>query len=69
MNKKAKMENIFAFFLLPSCYNTLMVNPFDRSFFKFFIGFVCILCFSFGVLFVVGYYSNSGAASPVEASK
>jgi hypothetical protein len=38
-----------------------MVNPFDRNFFKFFIGFVCILCFSFGVLFAVGYYSNSNS--------
>jgi hypothetical protein len=36
-----------------------MVNPFDKDFYKFFIGFVCILCVSFGILFVVGKYARS----------
>ncbi len=36
-----------------------MVNPFDRDFYKFFIGFVCILGFSFCLLYVVGQYSHS----------
>ena len=34
-----------------------MVNPFDRNFFKFFLGFVCILSFSFCILYIVGQYS------------
>jgi magnesium-transporting ATPase (P-type) len=37
-----------------------MVNPFDRNFFKFFVGFVCILAVSFGVLYIVGTYTNGG---------
>ena len=36
-----------------------MVNPFDRNFFKFFIGFVCILGISFSLLYVVGAYTQS----------
>ncbi len=36
-----------------------LINPFDKSFFKFFIGFVCILCFSFSVLYIVGRYGNT----------
>jgi hypothetical protein len=35
-----------------------MVNPFDRNFFKFFIGFVIILLMSFAVLYVVQAYSG-----------
>lgn len=31
-----------------------MVNPFDGSFFKFFLGFVCILILSFIVLYIAG---------------
>ena len=43
-----------------------MVNPFDRSFFKFFVGFVCILALSFLVLYFVGQWGtqlDSQAAS------
>jgi hypothetical protein len=36
-----------------------MVNPFDRNFFKFFIGFVCILGLSFLILYVVGQWGGS----------
>ena len=31
-----------------------MVNPFDRNFFKFLIGFICVLLASFAVLYLVG---------------
>lgn len=34
-----------------------MVNPFDRSFFKFLIGFTLILGVSFAILYFVGRYS------------
>ena len=34
-----------------------MVNPFDRNFFKFLIGFICVLLASFVVLYFVGRYS------------
>jgi hypothetical protein len=33
-----------------------MVNPFDKSFFRFLIGFACILILSFVVLYVAGQY-------------
>jgi len=33
-----------------------MVNPFDRNFFKFLIGFACILVLSFVVLYLVSLY-------------
>jgi hypothetical protein len=36
-----------------------MINPFDKNFFKFLIGFVCILCFSFAMLFFVSRYGPS----------
>lgn len=35
-----------------------MVNPFDRNFFKFFTGFVCILLLSFLALYLVQRYRN-----------
>ena len=35
-----------------------MVNPFDRTFFRFVIGFTLILAISFAVLFFVGEYSS-----------
>ncbi len=35
-----------------------MVNPFDRNFFHFLIGFSLILCFSFSVLYFTGKYSS-----------
>jgi hypothetical protein len=44
-----------------------MVNPFDRSFFKFFIGFVGILCFSFSVLYIVGRFGNIKASTSANA--
>ena len=33
-----------------------MVNPFDRSFFKFLIGFAIILVASFAILYLAGKY-------------
>jgi hypothetical protein len=36
-----------------------MVNPFDRSFFKFFFGFVCILGLSLAILYIVGQWGSS----------
>ncbi|MDB5239191.1 MAG: hypothetical protein JWO00_526 [Candidatus Parcubacteria bacterium] len=33
-----------------------MVNPFDSSFFKFLLGFICILLLSFTVFYFVGKY-------------
>lgn len=36
-----------------------MTNPFDRSFFKFFLGFVLILTIGFGILYFVGRYTSS----------
>jgi len=33
-----------------------MVNPFDKSFFKFLIGFVLILAASFAVLYAVEHF-------------
>lgn len=33
-----------------------MVNPFDKSFFKFLLGFAGILIFSFAVLYVASNY-------------
>lgn len=35
-----------------------MVNPFDRSFFRFFFGFVIILALSFIILYLVGLWGN-----------
>jgi 1,4-dihydroxy-2-naphthoate octaprenyltransferase len=43
-----------------------MVNPFDRSFFRFLIGFVCILCVSFAILYTVGRFTPS-SNSPTAA--
>ncbi|HTK33414.1 MAG TPA: hypothetical protein VL335_02630 [Candidatus Paceibacterota bacterium] len=36
-----------------------MVNPFDKSFFRFFFGFVLILALSFFVLYAVGQWGGS----------
>ena len=33
-----------------------MVNPFDRNFFKFVLGFACILLASFVLLYFVGRF-------------
>jgi len=46
-----------------------MVNPFDRNFLKFFLGFVFILAASFGVLYVVGLYSSVGEPSATVIGK
>jgi hypothetical protein len=35
-----------------------MVNPFDKNFFHFLIGFLLILCFSFSVIYFTGKYSS-----------
>lgn len=37
----------------------IMVNPFDRSFFRFFFGFVLILALSFFILYAVGQWGGS----------
>lgn len=44
-----------------------MINPFDRTFFKFLIGFALILGVSFAILYFVGRYSKDidGAAAAV----
>ena len=36
-----------------------MVNPLDRSFFRFFFGFLSILAVSFTILYLVGRFSVS----------
>lgn len=35
-----------------------MKNPLDKNFFKFLIGFICILATSFGFLYIAGAYGN-----------
>jgi hypothetical protein len=35
-----------------------MVNPFDRTFFRFVLGFTLILVISFAILFFVGEYTS-----------
>lgn len=37
-----------------------MINPFDRNFFRFIVGFVAILSISFGILFYVSRYTDTG---------
>ena len=46
-----------------------MVNPFDRNFFKFFLGFVCILSISFCILYIVGQYSQTEEMQRVVGTK
>lgn len=36
-----------------------MINPFDRSFFKFFLGFIVIILASLAVLYFAGHYNAS----------
>ena len=36
-----------------------MINPFDRDFFKFLMGFLTILCISFAIFFFVNKYSST----------
>jgi hypothetical protein len=36
-----------------------MVNPFDRTFFRFLFGFAFILLVSFAILYFVGHYSTA----------
>jgi len=45
-----------------------MINPFDRDFFKFFVGFVCILSFSFCILYVVGQFTRDMENQDQEAT-
>jgi hypothetical protein len=35
-----------------------MINPFDKNFFRFLLGFTCILVFSFSVLYFTGIYKD-----------
>ncbi len=35
-----------------------MINPFDKNFFHFLVGFLLILTFSFTVLFFAGVYKD-----------
>jgi hypothetical protein len=46
-----------------------MVNPFDRNFFHFFVGFLVILCTSFSILFLADKYSRvlDGKAAAITA--
>ena len=46
-----------------------MVNPFDHNFFKFFIGFVLIIVFSFGILYIVGRFGPSYDGAPASVAK
>jgi len=46
-----------------------MVNPFDRNFFKFFAGFVCILGVSFSVLYIVGVYAKTSGIETLAGQK
>lgn len=40
-------------------YNLInMVNPFDKNFMKFLFGFICILCVSFIIMFIVGQFTS-----------
>jgi len=39
-----------------------MVNPFDRSFFRFLFGFLIILAASFSIIYFVGQYANNAPA-------
>ena len=41
----------------------MMVNPFDKTFFRFILGFAFILSLSFGVLFFAGRYQSSLATN------
>ena len=40
-----------------------MVNPFDRNFFKFLFGFLCILVLSFALFYIVGRYGQGGGVT------
>ena len=46
-----------------------MVNPFDRTFFKFLIGFTLILGASFAILYFVGHYSKAIDSAAAAAFK
>ena len=46
-----------------------MINPFDRTFFRFMFGFVFILSLSFAVLYFVGKYSSDLEERQLTASK
>jgi hypothetical protein len=37
----------------------MFINPFDKSFFRFFFGFIAILLLSFALLYVVGEWGDS----------
>jgi len=46
-----------------------MVNPFDRNFFKFFIGFIFVLLTSFTILYFIGRYGRPVVHESVTAVK
>jgi hypothetical protein len=52
-----------------------MVNPFDRNFFKFLLGFIIILISSFALLYIVNVYrlqidgKGEGKASALQSDK
>jgi hypothetical protein len=45
-----------------------VVNPFDKNFFNFLLGFLFILCFSFSILYFTGKYSDVIDGKDVAAS-
>ncbi len=46
-----------------------MVNPFDKTFFRFVLGFVVILCFSLAVLIVTNWRAASISEKELTATK
>lgn len=45
-----------------------MINPFDKTFFKFLLGFILILLFSFSIFFFTGQNADNSdiQAKPIE---
>ena len=50
-------------------YNIIMVNPFDANFFKFLIGFICILLVSFGVLYIANSYNQEAIPAAAQIDR
>lgn len=46
-----------------------MVNPFDKTFFRFVLGFSLILSMSFAILFFVNRYESSTGGIDIKAVK
>ncbi len=49
-------------FAIRVVYYPHMVNPFDRNFFKFLLGFLVILAASWSVIYFVGRYAANAPA-------